>query len=128
MFVDYARAVINRLKGDAVLMRKVHAVAEAIPDGTGFPFIWIEDGGQVDWSTKSTAGVQAEVTLHIASRYNGNAEIRRIQNDVHRLLHEAALSATPSVLLCRFDRANIVTEQDGQTRHGVMRFKLTISG
>lgn len=125
IFNDYVKSVFAVLNADPLLTGKV---SESLDDMTGFPKIWIEDGGAVDWSNKSDDGIEATVSLHIGSRYRGTKEIREYMQKCHNLLHNGSLGAdTGQIVLCRFVRHDIVSDSDGITRHGIMRFVLLIS-
>ncbi len=125
LFNDYIKAVWAKLNATTGLVGLVHEILE---NDQAFPKIWIEDGGADDWSNKDDAGLEANVTLHIGSRYDGTKEIRSLMDKCHAALHNASLtlSAGQSVL-CQFDRHDMVIDSDGVTRHGVMRFRLLIS-
>ena len=72
-------------------------------------------------------GLEAEIALHVGSRYNGTKD-PRVFNVIHDTLHNAELS-TPGVdpVLCQFVRSDMVLDTDGKTRHGIIRFRLLIS-
>ncbi len=125
LFNDYIKAVWAKLNATTGLVGLVYEILE---NDQAFPKIWIEDGGADDWSNKDDAGLEANVTLHIGSRYDGTKEIRSLMDKCHAALHNASLtlSAGQSVL-CQFDRHDMVIDSDGVTRHGVMRFRLLIS-
>ena len=46
-------------------------LSESLADSKVFPKIWIEDGGADDWSNKDDNGLEANINLHIGSRYRG---------------------------------------------------------
>ncbi len=125
LFNSYIKAVWAKLNATTGLVGLVYEILE---NDQAFPKIWIEDGGADDWSNKDDAGLEANVTLHIGSRYDGTKEIRSLMDKCHAALHNASLtlSAGQSVL-CQFDRHDMVIDSDGVTRHGVMRFRLLIS-
>jgi len=125
LFNDYIAKVYTTLNGDALFTGKV---SESLSDASSFPMIWIEDGGSSDWSDKDYDGLEAVITLHIGSQYRGTKEIRTWMDKAHSLLHDASLTlTTEQSVLCRFLRSEIVTDSDGITRHGVMRFSLLIN-
>ena len=125
LFNSYIKAVWVKLNGTTGL---VGLVKEILDDKTAFPKIWLEDGGADDWSNKDDAGLEANITLHIGSRYDGTKEIRSLMDKCHAALHNASLTlAAGQSVLCQFDRHDMVIDSDGVTRHGVMRFRLLIS-
>lgn len=130
LFGDYQKAVVALLKADAALTAIVPAVriAETIADTLDYPHMWIEEGGGEDWSTKTESGVSEELVLHVGSRYNGTKEVKQIGERLHALLHFVTLLLdNGQCVVARFDRYNILLDQDGVTRHGVFRFQFLIS-
>ena len=125
LFNDYVKAVYAKLNATSGL---TGIVSESLNDTDSFPKIWLEDGGADDWSNKDDDGLDAIVNLHIGSRYRGTKELRELMSKCHTALHNADLTlANGQSVLCQFTRHDIVTDSDGTTRHGVMRFSLLIS-
>ena len=125
LFNDYVKAVYAKLNATSGL---TGIVSESLNDTDSFPKIWLEDGGADDWSNKDDDGLEAIVNLHIGSRYRGTKELRELMSKCHTALHNADLTlANGQSVLCQFTRHDIVTDSDGITRHGIMRFNLLIS-
>ena len=125
LFNDYVKAVYAKLNATSGL---TGIVSESLNDTDSFPKIWLEDGGADDWSNKDDDGLDAIVNLHIGSRYRGTKELRELMSKCHTALHNADLTlANGQSVLCQFTRHDIVTDSDGITRHGIMRFNLLIS-
>ena len=125
LFNDYVKAVYAKLNATTGL---VGIVSESLNDTNSFPKIWLEDGGADDWSNKDDDGLEAIVNLHVGSRYRGTKELRELMSKCHTALHFVDLTlANGQSVLCQFLRHDIVTDSDGTTRHGVMRFSLLIS-
>lgn len=125
LFNDYVAKVYTTLNNDPLFTGKI---SESLSDVTSFPMIWLEDGGAVDWSDKDYQGIEAVITLHIGSQYRGTKELRTWMDKAHALLHAANLTlANGQSVVCRYTRHDIVTDSDGITRHGVMRFMLLIN-
>ena len=125
LFNDYVKAVYAKLNATSGL---TGIVSESLNDTNSFPKIWLEDGGADDWSNKDDDGLDAIVNLHIGSRYRGTKELRELMSKCHTALHNADLTlANGQSVLCQFTRHDIVTDSDGITRHGIMRFNLLIS-
>lgn len=125
LFNDYVKAVYAKLNATSGL---TGIVSESLNDTDSFPKIWLEDGGADDWSNKDDDGLEAIVNLHIGSRYRGTKELRELMSKCHTALHFVDLTlANGQSVLCQFLRHDIVTDSDGTTRHGVMRFSLLIS-
>lgn len=124
LFVDYASAVYAALNAVPSMTGNILQVLK----GDVYPKLWLEDSGGVDWSTKTEDGVEAEVALHIGSRYAGEKETRDFFNDAHGALHNVTLNITPTqTVLCQYTRHEIILDSDAVTRHGIIRFRLLIS-
>lgn len=127
LFQSYWSAVIAVLQADAELATMIKHVGEVPEDEEGYPHIWVEDGGSEDWSTKTEFGIEAKVTLHIGSRYNGTEEIRRIKNKVHQLLHFTQLTPGADKVVTGFYLSDSTFfDPDGKTRHCVMNFNYLV--
>jgi len=125
LFNSYVKAVWVKLNATTGLVGLVYEILE---NDQAFPKIWIEDGGADDWSNKDDNGLEANITLHIGSRYEGTKEIRSLMDKCHAALHNQDLTLeSGQSVLCQFDRHDMVIDSDGVTRHGVMRFRLLIS-
>jgi len=125
LFNDYVKAVYTKLNNTSGL---TGLLSESLADDQVFPKIWIEDGGADDWSNKDDNGLEANINLHIGSRYRGTKELRGLMDKCYAALHFVDLTLTNGQsVLCQFTRHDIVTDSDGITRHGVMRFNLLIS-
>ena len=125
LFNDYVKAVYTKLNNTSGL---TGLLSESLADDQVFPKIWIEDGGADDWSNIDDNGLEANINLHIGSRYSGTKELRGLMDKCYAALHFVDLTLTNGQsVLCQFTRHDIVTDSDGITRHGVMRFNLLIS-
>jgi len=118
------KAIYQTLTNDATLMALVVGVFDRPPQGTAFPYITLGESAGSDWSTKTTTGMEQNVTLHVWSREGGRAEAASIMERIHTLLHQAPLSVTGQTLVSiRFSASNILLENDGWTYQGVMTFQ-----
>lgn len=125
LFVDYKSAVFAVLNAVPALAGRVHQTLE---QADAWPRIWLEDGGAVDWGDKSSHGLSAEIVLHVGSKYAGELEVSTIFDAIHGALHDADLVlAGGQSVVCRYVRHDIMFDNDGVTRHGVIRFGLLIS-
>lgn len=125
LFNDYVKAVYTALNGTTGL---TGLISEKLDNEGTWPKIWIEDGGADDWSSKDDDGLEATINLHVGSRYDGSKELRTLMDKCHAALMNVDLVlANGQSVLCQFKRHDIVTDSDGVTRHGIMRFNLLIS-
>lgn len=110
--------------GEPAVYDDVPQVADTGRDDV-FPFVTLGDDTINDWSTDTTSGGEATITLHVWSRANGRRECKQIQGAIYDALHRQEL-ATPdhTFIGCDFDMAETLLDPDGQTRHGPIRFRL----
>ena len=101
-----------------------------LPEGMprdSFPYTAIGNDSLAAWDTDDTVGAEVEVTLHVWSRTSGKKQTKTIMGEIHTLLHRATLTkAGFNVVDCLCVFQDAFTEADGETKHGVMRFRLTL--
>ena len=94
-----------------------------------FPFIVIgEDLGQ-KWDTDDQLGGMVQANMHVWSRYPGKKEVKEIFQEIYNALDRQAANLTATgyrCVDCLFEYSNVFDENDGATRHGVCRYRLTI--
>lgn len=102
------------------------SVYDAVPQGTAFPHIEIAGGWVADWSAALMQGEEHTVEIHVWSRTGGFTEARTLMAAVKARLHEVSLSLTGALLIdIRYAGADLFTDADGETRHGIVRFAAT---
>ena len=100
LFNDYVKAVYTKLNNTSGL---TGLLSESLADDQVFPKIWIEDGGADDWSNKDDNGLEANINLHIGSRYRGTKELRGLMDKCYAALHFVDLTLTNGQsVLCQF--------------------------
>ena len=118
------KAIYQTLSGDSTLLAMVNAVYDRPPQGSPYPYITIGESTVSDWSSKTTAGTEEIVKLHIWSRNGGRKETASIMERVYQLLHQASLTVTgQTLILIRFMSSDITLENDGFTYQGIIQFK-----
>ena len=92
-----------------------------------FPYVVIGDDTATAWDTDDTLGKEVTIQVHIWSRTAGFKETKAVMGEVYDILNRGALSKTGyNVVDCLCEFTETLRDPDGETRHGVMRFKLTI--
>lgn len=129
-FRSIARTLIyNALDGNVAgvtIYDHVPFEPEGSPDAN-FPYASIGDAEAEPWDNDSTLGAYVNTTVHVWSRYKGRKEVDEALDAIYGLLHRASLSAAGyKIVDCLFQFSDVFVEEDGQTRHGVVRFRLTI--
>ena len=101
-----------------------------LPSGqpsANFPYVVIGNDTLVAWDNDSQLGADITITLHIWSRAAGMKEAKTIAGQIYDLLHHATFSIPGySVIDCLSEFSEFMTDPDGETRHGVLRYRLTI--
>ena len=94
------------------------------PGGAVLPYVQIGDGTETDWSTATEEGAEHQVTIHVWSRSGGRKEVRAVLAAIYDVLHDSGLSPEGQTLVnFRFTLSQIFRESDGETHHGVARYR-----
>ena len=121
--------VYNALNGNVAgvtIYDHVPFEPEGAPD-TNFPYATIGDADAEPFDNDSTLGAYVDTTIHVWSRYKGRKGVDEAMDAIYALLHRASLTAVGyKVVDCLFVTSGVFVEEDGKTRHGVVRFRITI--
>jgi hypothetical protein len=113
--LDLQKAIYDTLNGQLSCV-----VLQNVPQGQPFPYCTIGDDTVSDWSTDGENGYDCTITVHTWSRSGSMAETKTIQSEIYDTMHRIrALNA-----LIWFDYSDVLSDPDGLTYHGVMRFRL----
>ena len=108
----------------------VYDAVPELPPGdptANFPFVVISDCTTDPFDNDTDLGQEVRMDLHIWSRAEGMLECKTIMGQIFAILHRANLSlAGYSVLDSLCMDTLTMTEDDGETRHGIVRYRLTI--
>jgi hypothetical protein len=92
------------------------------------PYGVLEGGDTTPFDNDTWKGVFFDMTLHIFSDALGRSEIDAKLDAAYALLHRA--SPAPGVgytaVDCLVLQTQVFVLEDGKTRHGIMRFQLTL--
>lgn len=117
---------LNGNLGGPSVFDEVPFEPEGAPDNQ-FPFVTLGDTEGTPWDNDSARGAYLDFTLHVWSRSSGRKEVRDLMDLIYGLLHRAALSGAGYKFVdCLFLFSDVFKEADGKTRHGVIRFRITI--
>lgn len=115
---------------DGVISCSVYDDPPSLPEGmprSGFPYVVIGDDTSIAWDTDDTLGKELTQTVHVWSRTAGFKQTKDIMGEVYDALHRATISKTGyNVIDCLCEFSEAMRDPDGETRHGVMRFRLTM--
>ena len=115
---------------DTGLSYNVYDNVPALPEGMPqdkFPYVVIGDDTFVPFDDDDQVGVEGTLTIHVWSRYKGRKETKVIQGEIYTLLNRASLPITGyNIVDSLFEFSETFVENDGEYRHGVQRFRLTL--
>jgi|TARA_R100000988_G_scaffold94450_1_gene59172 hypothetical protein len=121
-------ALYSRLNGDSALGDLVTGVYDAVPDDTALPVVVIGPTTTSDDGSKTLDARDYIFNVDVYSDYRGMKETKNIAARIYTLLHEHGLSVSGANLIdLRCEFSSEVLENDGVTRHGVMRFRAFIT-
>lgn len=121
-------ALYSRLNGDSTLGGLITGVYDAVPDDTALPIVVIGPASTSDDGSKTLDARDYIFNVDVWSDYRGMKETKNISQRVYTLLHEHDLSVSGASLIdLRCEFSSEVLENDGVTRHGVMRFRAFIT-
>ena len=121
-------ALYSRLNGDSTLGGLVTGVYDAVPDDTTLPVVVIGVGSSVDDGSKTLDAREYTINVDVWSDYSGLKQTKNIIKQVYSLLHEYALSVSGAALVdLRCEFTSELIENNGITRHGVMRFRAFVT-
>jgi hypothetical protein len=121
------QAIYAALAADAQLQALIGdppRVYDDPPGASTLPAVMIGDGLESDWSTQTEKGAEHDLTIHVWSRAGGRKEARMILARICGVLHLAALAPEDNTLVnLRFVSSQVFRESDGETYHGVARYR-----
>ena len=121
-------ATYTRLNDDSTLGALITGVYDAVPDDTTLPIVVIGPSTSTDDGTKTLDCRDYIFNVDVWSDYRGMKETKNIVKEVYGLLHEYALSVTGASLVdLRCEFTTELLEDNGITRHGVMRFRAFVT-
>jgi|DEB19_MinimDraft_3_1074340.scaffolds.fasta_scaffold00464_3 hypothetical protein len=102
-------------------------VANPVQSNPVFPYVAYGDSLSSEWSTKSKAGAETTIDLHVFSQTGDQEQCAAIMDRLHTLLHFADLTVTGnSIVFIMWDSFATIQIDDTDERitfHGIIRFK-----
>jgi hypothetical protein len=120
------KAALAKLQQSAALTATLGAgrIFDAVPYNQPFPFAVIGEMTSTDWSTGTEQGAEHSLVLHIWSRSGGKKQTFEAASAIFDALHEAAFPLEGHGLVnLRHQSTDVRRAEDGETFHGVMRFR-----
>lgn len=98
-----------------------------VPQDTDFPYVVIGQVNHAEDDTDSTTARECTYTLHVWSDQHSLAETELIQGEIFDNLHLLKFAEIGYTFTENYELSTeAFTDSDGQTKHGVSTFKLTI--
>tara|TARA_R100001510_G_scaffold21831_1_gene19115 strand:+ start:469 stop:876 length:408 start_codon:yes stop_codon:yes gene_type:complete len=122
-------AIFSLLSGDSTLDGLIgnNRIYDEVPQNSAYPYVVIGEETTIDAGTKDKDAQEFTQTIHIWSRYRGSKQTKEIAQRIYTLLHNVAISVSgASFVNSRNEFFTILLDDDGLTRHGVMRFRVVI--
>lgn len=125
---ELQKAIFTALDGNVTGIDSASvSVYDDVPENTAYPYVILGEETSANSGTKSLDAIEHTLTLHVWSQYRGRREIKEIMQSVYSLLHNTAITVTGASLVnIRQEFNNTLMENDGITRHGVMRFRAVV--
>lgn len=122
-------AIYNRLTDSPGLSLDFAVeVFDHVPQDSEYPYIKIGRASSQEFDTKSFNGFEVSVLIDSWSRYDGNKQIEEMMGAIYEILHNQFIPVEGyNFIHCLFEFSEMITEDDGHTRHGIQRFNLLIS-
>lgn len=104
-------------------------IFDDVPQEEHFPYVVIGEDDARPWGNDCTNGLESLITIHAFSRYAGRMEAKDIGAAIYRVLHNAKLMDNSGVYaaVCTLDTQTTMAEDDGATRHLVIRFRVFLT-
>ena len=128
---ELQKAIFSRLNGGSIVDEQDQAITgvfDDVPEGSAYPYVVIGEETATNIGTKDKDMHEYTQTIHVWSQYRGLKEIKEIMEQIYTLLNDFAISVSgASAITLRHEFPTTLTEGDGLTRHGVMRFRVVVS-
>jgi hypothetical protein len=121
-------AVYRVLAGDQDLAAQVSGVFDLVPEDTAYPYVQIGEALDSPRGAHGNHGRETVLTLHVWSKYRGNAEAHRIGALVMAVLDHQVLDVEGlHHVSTRYEQGLTMTDPEppGDIRHLVQRYRIT---
>ncbi len=123
-------AIYTALTGDATLVALAPGgIYDHVPGSneSNYPRITIGDDTLIDWDTDTSYGADCTCTVHVWSIEAGREQARGMLSRIAELLHDQRLAVAGfDDVYVRREFEEVLTLQDGATRHGVARYRIVV--
>ena len=125
---ELQKAIFAALNGNVTgVSAATVAVYDDPAEGAPYPYILVGEETTANSGTITKDAVEHTITIHAWSQYRGKREIKEIMQSIYESLHNTDITVSGASLVnCRQEFSTTLAENDGITRHGVMRFRAVV--
>ena len=99
-------------------------IYDDVPRGAQLPYVTFGQSTVRDWSTGTDPGHEHLFTMHVWTRVNGERQAHQIMSAIRDRLHDTTLPLSGfSLINLRHEFSDSFREPDGETIHGVVRYR-----
>ena len=125
------KAIYSRLSGGSITDENDQAITgvfDDVPEGTAYPYVVIGEETATNIGTKDKDMHEYTQTIHVWSQYRGMRDVKEIMEQIYTLLNDYSITVSgASAITLRHEFQTVLLEDDGITRHGIMRFRVVVS-
>jgi hypothetical protein len=123
------QAVYGALTEDATLMSLVGGVYDNPPQNTNPPYVTLGDSTSAPDDLLIESGSQETLTIQVWTKDGGMRLVKQIMERIYIALHAKRFVISGTLLVsCVNELAEALREADGETRRGIMRFRISTFG
>ncbi|MEN2765834.1 DUF3168 domain-containing protein [Ornithinibacillus xuwenensis] len=119
---------IDTLRADTALMDKITGIYDDVSKKAIKPYVTIGEPNVTPFDTKTSTGENIIWTLHCWSSYKGKKETYEILNLILQAMSKSPLTVDGFTLFrMEIVNMNVITDIDGETRHGILQLRLYVN-
>ena len=125
------QAIFSTLNSASITDYENHAITgvfDDVPENTAYPYVVIGEETSINAATKTLDAHEHTLTIHVWSQYRGGMrDVKVIMQQIFTALHNSDITVSGASLVnIRHEFEQVLLEQDGITRHGIMRFRVVV--
>lgn len=120
-------ALYKLVAGDASMRQLSRVYDSYAPTDAVYPYTILGEWTEVPDDILTRQGRQVTVTIHVYSRYQGSAEIKKIVNRLTQLIARASLTVTGWNAISAELESTLTMVETGPTQHAACRFRWRLS-
>ena len=125
------KALYSRLNGGSITDENDQAITgvfDDVPEGTAYPYVVMGEETATNIGVKDKDMHEYTQTIHVWSQYRGMRDVKEIMEQIYTLLNDYSITVSgASAITLRHEFQTVLLEDDGITRHGIMRFRVVVS-